>query len=195
MIAEKLQFKLFASTHALPLDAFVPVFHEWIRLGKLSELMIDIAPYEHVPNGPGVLFVGHGSDYYLDEGKGRLGLLYSRKRQAPAPGERLRDGLRRAVHVAALLESDPVLVGKLKFTTNELLFRINDRLAAPSSTQTLEGLKPELQAFFQEVYGTQAELTLVSDPRELFSVAVKLPAGTTAPSLQDLLARLGGPPA
>lgn len=195
MIPEKLQIKLFATQHDVPLDAFVPVFHDWIRTGKLNELMIDVAPYEHVPSGPGILFVGHGSDYYIDEGKGRVGLLYSRKREAPAAGERLRDSLRRAVHVASLLETEPALGGKVKFATNELLLRVNDRLAAPSDVSTFNALKGELQAFFHEVFGGEAQLALVSQPRELFAVAVKLPAGVAPPSLQNLLERLGGPPA
>ena len=195
MIPEKLQIKLFASQHDAPLDAFVPVFHDWIRENKLSELMIDVAPYDHVPSGPGILFVGHGSDYYMDESKGRLGLLYSRKRQGPPANERLRDSLRRVLHVASLLEAEPSLAGKLKFATDELLLKLNDRLAAPSSAETFAAHEAELRAFFVETFGAEVELTLVSEPRELFSVFMKLPAGAKAPSLTELLARLGGPPA
>ena len=191
MIPEKLQIKLFATQHDVPLEAFVPVFHDWIRVGKLAELMIDVAPYDHVPSGPGILFVGHASDYYMDESKGRLGLLYSRKRTAPPAGERLRDALRRAVHVASLLETEPSLAGKLKFATHELLLKVNDRLAAPSSAESFDSLKPELQAFFTETLGAPVDLALVSDPRELFTVSVKLPAGANAPSLAELLTRLG----
>ncbi len=195
MIPEKLQIKLFASQHDVHLEAFVPVFHDWIRNSKLHELMIDVAPYDHVPSGPGILFVGHGSDYYIDESKGRVGLLYSRKREAPAASERLRDSLQRAVHVASLLEAEPSLAGKLKFATNELLLRVNDRLAAPSSAETFSGMLPELQGFFTEAFGEPVELSLVSEPRELFSLSVKLPGGAKAPTLADLLARLGGAPA
>ncbi|MCG5051778.1 MAG: hypothetical protein KA712_02355 [Myxococcales bacterium] len=194
MQAEKLQIKLFATTHTVSLEAFVPVFHEWIRVNKLPELMIDVAPYDHVPHGPGILFVGHGSDYFIDEGKGRLGLLYSRKREAPAPGERLRDSLRRAVYVASQLEAEPSLAGHLKFATNELLLRVNDRLRLPSSPAAFEANKAELQAFFGDVLGTAVELSLVSEPRELFTVSVKLPPGAPSPSLAELLTRLGGPP-
>lgn len=195
MNVAKIQIKLFASTHDVALPAFVPVFHEWIRLNKLPELMIDVAPYDHVPSGPGILFVGHGSDYYLDESKGRLGLLYSRKREAPAAAERLRDSLRRAVNVAVGLEASPTLSGKVKFATNELLFRVNDRLGAPSDQATLDAMKPELSAFFTETLGGPVQLALASSPRELFTVSVKLAAGQQAPTLADMLARLGGPPA
>ena len=193
MIPEKLQIKLFASQHDLALDAFVPVFHDWIRTNKLSELMIDVAPYDHVPSGPGILFVGHGTDYYMDESRGRLGLLYSRKRQGPPASERLRDSLRRALHVASLLEAESSLAGRLKFATNELLLKVNDRLAAPSSAETFAAHKAELQAFFVEAFGAEVELALVSEPREVFTVYMKLPQGVQGPTLTELLTRLGGP--
>lgn len=192
MNVQKIQIKLFATNHSAHIEAFVPVFHEWIRTKRLNELMIDVAPYDHVPSGPGILFVGHGSDYYIDEGKGRVGLLYSRKREAPAPAERLRDSFRRAVTVAAALEAEASL--GVKFATDELLFRANDRLAAPSSQSTFDALKGELTAFFTEALGGPVELKLVSEPRELLSVSVKLLAGTKPSALSDILARLGGPP-
>ena len=38
------------------------------------------------PRGPGVVLIGHGSDYFIDEGEGRLGLLHNRKRVGPRGG-------------------------------------------------------------------------------------------------------------
>ena len=109
--------------------------------------MIDVANYAHVPKGPGVALIGHGNDYFIDEGEGRLGLLYSRKRGAPAPGAAARrSSSRRTLHAASLLERDLALAGKIKFATDELLFRINDRLAAPNTDATFAALKPELEA-------------------------------------------------
>jgi hypothetical protein len=192
MNVEKIQIKLFATGHSAPLEAFVPVFHEWIRTKKLPELMIDVAPYDHVPSGPGILFVGHGSDYYIDEGKGRVGLLYSRKREAPAAPERLRDSLRRAVNVAAALQAEASLA--VKFATDEILFRVNDRLGAPSTQATLDAMKGELTSCFTEALGGPVDLKLASQPRELFAVSVKLASGSKPSSLPEILARLGGPP-
>jgi len=195
MDVAKIQIKLFASTHSFPLSAVVPVFHEWIRIKKLPELMIDVASYDHVPSGPGILFVGHGSDYFVEENKGRVGLLYSRKRQFPAPTERLNDSFRRALNVAVALEADPALTGKLKFSTNELLFRVNDRLGAPNTQATFDSMKGELSSFFSEALGSPVQLVMVAEARELFSVSVKLATGAHAPKLTDVLARLGGAPA
>lgn len=196
MHAEKLQIKLFAApatSSTFTPAALVPVFHDWIRRGVLPELMIDVASYEHVPHGPSVLFVGHGSDYFYDEGKGQPGLLYSRKRQAPPPGERLADAVRRAVHVAHLLEAEPTL--GLKFATDRVQLRINDRLAARNDAATLAALRPELDAFFGHLFaGGPLALTQAADPRELFTVTCQVPDPSRAPSLDTLLERVGGPP-
>ncbi|MEA2699054.1 MAG: hypothetical protein QOI66_3325, partial [Myxococcales bacterium] len=147
MDAHKLQLKIFVSADSarkVELESFIVVFHRWIKERLLPELTIDVANYAHVPKGPGVVLIGHGSDYFMDESEGRLGLLHNRKRAGFAPAERLEDLARRTLHAATLLERDPTLAGKLRFATGELLFRINDRLAAPNTPATFAALTPEL---------------------------------------------------
>ena len=194
MEAHKLQLKIFVtsdSARAVEPEAFIPVFHGWIKERLLPELVIDVASYLHVPRGPGVVLIGHGSDYFMDEGEGRLGLLHSRKRAGPAPADRLSDLARRTLFAASLLERAPALSGKLRFATNELLFRINDRLLAPNTDQTLAAVKPELDAFGARIFGAPADLKRVGGPKDLF--AVRLTSSTSAP-LATLLERAGGVP-
>jgi hypothetical protein len=88
----------------------------------LPELTIDVANYGHVRQGPGVVLIGRGADYFKDEGEGAPGLLHNRKRAGLAPDERLSDLARRTLHAASLLERDLALTGKIKFATNELFF-------------------------------------------------------------------------
>jgi hypothetical protein len=194
MDAHKLQLKIYAQPgHGLELEDFIPVLHGWIKNQVLKELTIDVANYAHVPEGPGVVLIGHGSDYFLDEGEGRLGLLYNRKRAAPEPGARLADAFRRAIHAAALLEKEPALAGKLRFRTDDWLFRINDRLAAPNTDETFAACKPELEAIARRMFeGGSFEITRASSGRQLFAVRLRAPG---APGLSVLLDRLGGPPA
>ena len=198
MDAHKLQLKIFltpGSARAVAPEAFIPVFHRWIKDRLLPELVIDVANYVHVPQGPGVVLIGHGSDYSLDDGEGRLGLLHNRKRAGHPPAERLTDLARRALHVAALLERDPTLQGKLHFVTNELLFRVNDRLAAPNTDATLASLRPELEAWARPIFAAPVELTRVGGPKELFSVRLTAPlAAPLAAPIATLLERAGGPP-
>jgi hypothetical protein len=193
MDAQKLQLKIFVapeSARTLDPDAFIPVFHRWIKDHALPELLVDVANYVHVPEGPGVVLIGHGSDYFMDQGEGRLGLLHNRKRSGPAPSERLADLARRTLHAASLLERDPSLSGKLRFATNELLFRVNDRLT-PSSDASFAASRPELEAIARQIFEGPFELTRAGGPRDLFTV--RMTSRTSAP-LATLLARAGGPP-
>jgi hypothetical protein len=207
MDAHKLQLKIFVtrdSASAVELEAFIPIFHRWIRERLLPELVIDVANYAHVPEGPGVVLIGHESDYFMDQGGGRLGLLHNRKRPQSSvasaegerpqsrtpPADRLTDLARRTLHAARLLESDPALGGSLRFAPNELLLRINDRLAAPSSDATFASLQPELEALASRLFAAPFELTRVGGPKDLFAVRMTSPA--SAP-LATLLERVGGP--
>jgi hypothetical protein len=195
MDAHKLQLKLYATpeaAQAVAPEALIPVFHRWIKDRVLPELTIDVANYGHVPEGPGVVLIGHGSDYFMDEGEGRLGLLHNRKRAGATAGERLSDLTRRTLYAATLLEKEPSLGGKLTFATGEMLFRINDRLAAPSTDATFAGIKGELEALGQQLFAGAFELARVGGPKELFAVRFKSAASA---SLATLLERAGGPPA
>ena len=193
MKAQKLQLKIFATDSARDIEpeAFIGVFHRWIQKRLLPELVIDVANYVHVPHGPGVVLIGHGSDYFMDQGEGRLGLLHNRKRLGPPPADRLADLARRTLHVAALLEGDSALSGKLRFATNELGFRINDRLAAPNNDETFAAVKPELEALASRIFAGPFELERTGVSKDLFSVRLTSP--TSAP-LRTLLERAGGPP-
>ena len=63
MQAQKLQVKFFANAE-ISETALVPVFHDWIRERVVpDELLIDVADYSHVPDGPGVMIIGHHADY------------------------------------------------------------------------------------------------------------------------------------
>ncbi|MEO8212473.1 MAG: hypothetical protein ABI560_04745 [Myxococcales bacterium] len=195
MQAYKLQVKIFAvpSTGPTPsLETFIPVLHRWIKDHVLRELMIDVANYAHVPDGPGVVLIGHGSDTFIDETGGRRGVMHSRKREAPAPEERLGDAFRRALHAAMLLETEPALAGTVRFSPNEFLFRINDRLLAPNTDQTFAAVKAELDTLAARMFEGPYELGRVGDAKSLFSVKLVSPAPST---LATLLSRLGGPPA
>src|SRR3954471_18699475 len=92
MNAQKLCVKLFlkdpAQLHGVKL---VPVFQSWIQMHAVEDhLAIDVADYEHVPDGPGTVLVTHEANFSLDNGGGRPGLLYQRKQPLPGTfGDRL----------------------------------------------------------------------------------------------------------
>src|SRR3954467_11140756 len=73
MNAQKLAVKLFlqdpSQAHGLKL---LPVFQQWIQLHAMDDhLMIDVADYDHVPDGPGTVLVSHEANLYVDHLNGR----------------------------------------------------------------------------------------------------------------------------
>jgi hypothetical protein len=189
MDAHKLQVKVFAESHdGLTPETFIPIFHTWIKDHVLPDLLVDVANYAHVPKGPGVVLIGHEYDTFIDETAGRFGVLHNRKRGGAGAADRLADAFRRALHAAALLEADPAVSGKLKFSTDEFLVRVNDRLAAPNDEATFAALAPELEAFGKTLFAGPVTLERAGDAKSLFSVTL---SGAGA-DLKTLLARVGG---
>ncbi len=147
------------------------VFNTWIQRHALEELLIDVADYLHVHNGPGLILIGHEADYSLDIRAGRLGLLYNRKGQLEGTTqEKLAQAVRAALTAAQLLEKE----NGLKFNGQEVQVIINDRLLTPNKVETFAALEPELKTFFDKLYsGTEYSITNNADPRERFTVNVK----------------------
>src|SRR5262245_37407014 len=81
MEPQNLTVKLYlADPNGLQAKELIPVFHHWIQEHRVDELMIDVADYTHVHHGPGVMLICHEAHYGLDQGDGRPGLLFSKKR-------------------------------------------------------------------------------------------------------------------
>ena len=194
MDSHKLAVKFFADgSPELAHDAFIPVFHSWIQQHALKDhLLIDVADYAHVPDGPGTVLIAHEANISTDREHGKLGLLYVRKQ--PIEGatnfpRRLASVFRAALEAVAKLEEEVNLRGKLRFRGDELSFRIYDRLLAPNTPATFEQLKPELLRFLSELYtGAPVSLTQAGKPDELFEIRVKAQA---TPTIATLRQRLG----
>lgn len=166
---------------------FAAVFNTWIQKQRLGELLIDVADYLHVHNGPGIMLIGHEADYSLDNRAGRLGLLYNRKgQQEGTEQEKLAQAARAALHVAQILEKE----NDLKFDGSEIQVIVNDRLLVPNTTETLAALQPDLESFFARLYGG-AEFTLThnNDPRERFTVNVRTDSSFEVDTLLNNLSR------
>jgi hypothetical protein len=188
---QKFAVKVFArSAEAVEREAFVPIFHRWIQTHAVPGILVDVADYGHLPNGPGVVLIGHEADVVMDSMEGPLGLLYNRKR--PLPGsfaERLRAALKVALEACARLEAEPELAGRLTFDVGGCLFIANDRLAAPNTGEAFTVLRPDLEAVFGALYGKGVELRHdVRDPRRRLAVQARSSAPADLPTL---LGRLG----
>jgi hypothetical protein len=169
---------------------FVPVFHSWIQQHAVAEhMLIDVADYEHVHNGPGTVLIAQEANFYTDRSDGRLGLSYVRKwpvsggmRECFAQAyAAVLDGCRR-------LENDPAFDGRLKFRSEESVVRIHDRLLAPNTPQTFEQVKPDLKRLLDDMYGGAAvDIEHYASPTRLFEVQVR---AEDSPAIATLLSRL-----
>jgi len=189
---QRIVIKFFAVNPA-PADpgTFIPILHRWIQTRRVEGMLVDVADYGHLPDGPGVVLIGHEADYFLDSMEGPFGLLYSRK--APLSGslaDRIRAAFRAALVACARLEEEPEFKGTLKFKAGEPLFIANDRLLAPNTEETFAALRPELEGALRSIYGG-AQVALVRDardPRSRLTVRIT----TSEPvEVATLLSRIG----
>lgn len=176
-------------TETPPLSDIIPVFHRWIQQSAVDGLLIDVADYSHVPQGPGVMLIGHEGNYAVDLGGGRPGVLYYRKRPLDGDlGERLRAVCATALRAAALLEGEATLNGTVRVRGDELQVIANDRLLAPNDAATEASFRPALDGLLDTVYaGAPYQLCRDQDPRRRFNVDVKSERGADTATLLSRL--------
>ena len=167
-------------------EQFVPIFHSWIQQKAIPEhLLIDVADYQHVADGPGTLLVAYEANFSTDREDGRLGLMYMRKQ--PAPGEffdRLKQAFGACLQGCSRLEADT----QLRFKTNECIVRLNDRLLAPNNSETYRAVEPHLRKLVDQLYAkADTHLEHRPHPQRLFEVQIK---SSASPPLSTLLSRL-----
>jgi len=140
MTAERIQIKLYRQNET-DLKEFIPTFHEWIREETVDGLLIDVADYRHVPNGPGLLLMGHEGDYSVSNDHGRTAIAYKHKRVWPTAdlNGRVRHVLGRVLHAEQQLQE--------RFATPLEAIEISfpDRLNAPNTADTFALISPELE--------------------------------------------------
>jgi len=168
MELHKLGIKFFASSGRIDLTEFIPVFHEWIQKQIMEgHLLIDVHNYGHIQEGPGILLVAHEANFNIDFDEGRMGFVYYRKQ----PFTTLADIVKPAVKSCRLLEEDPRIRGRLKFSMDELVVFANDRLAAPNTPESFSQLQPNLFATLKETLGKTFALSQISrDPKERLTI-------------------------
>lgn len=174
MQPQRLAIKLFATQPIArgELHPFIGVFHRFIQQAAVPGLLIDVADYAHVPDGPGVILIGHDVDYGIDLAGGRTGLLTTRKRvggDATLP-ELFRDTLGKALAAARALEADDSV--RVRFATDAVEIAFPDRLAAPNTASAFEAACKELQPVAAVVFGAAARFENAggTDPRRLLTL-------------------------
>jgi hypothetical protein len=182
------KFLLTEPTAPVQLEPFIGTFHRFIQQGVLDGLLVDVADYSHVPNGPGIVLIGHDVDYGLDLVGGRAGLLTLRKRYSGlSTAEVASDTLKKALSAMAAIEAEPD--ARVAFDTSAVTIEFFDRLVAPNSADAFEARRKEIEPVADALYGAGAhEITRAHDEDARKALALRV-AGSAADTA-SLLARL-----
>jgi hypothetical protein len=173
MNPQRLAIKLFATRPIArdELHPFIGVFHRFIQEAAVPGLLIDVADYAHVPEGPGVILIGHEVDYGIDLSGGRTGLLTTRKRAGAAGlSDLFRDTLAKAFAAARAIEADDTV--SVRFAPDAIEIWFPDRLAAPNTSSAFDWACKELSPAANAVFGAAARFENVagSDPRRVLTL-------------------------
>ena len=198
MIApQRLCVKFYFEELSVDVETFGPVFHRWIREDVVpNELLLDVADYKHILDGPAILLIGYEADYVIDLSDGKPGLLYVRKRDT---GSNLSDALgatlAQALNAVKLAENDVELEGKLKVRTDGATIVLLDRLNYPNAASNGDGVdaaanaaQAQLTDNLAALFGGDATVTRVAnDAREPLTFELCAPS---APNVDTLLSQL-----
>ena len=196
MIApHRLSVKFFFEELSIDVESFIPVFHRWIRENVVpNELLLDVADYKHIVDGPAILLVGHEADYVVDLTDAKPGLMYVRKRDAGSDlSDALGTTLSQALNGVKLTESDVELKGKLKLRTDAATIVLLDRLNYPNTANgdgaMATAAQTQLSVDLAPLFGDDATVTRVdNDAREPLTFELHAPS---APGVDALLSQLG----
>ena len=77
MDLQKFGIKLYLTTNgSFDSKDFIPVFHNWIQDKVVDDhLLIDVADYSHISDGPGVMLIAHEGHFSLDQENYQSGIL------------------------------------------------------------------------------------------------------------------------
>jgi hypothetical protein len=156
---------------------FVPVLHEFIRDQALDAVFVDVADYTHVPQSPGIMLVSHAVGFSLDRSDGSFGLMAQRRRSTSGnAATAITATWRAALNLAAKLEADTRLAGKLTFGISRVRIEANDRLRAPNTEDAFRELEPFVRAAADAVYPARSvQVTRVAnDARERLALELKI---------------------
>ncbi len=194
MNPQRIGLKFFATPEAGPdpdLAPFIGLFHRFIQNRNVEGLLVDVADYAHVPDGPGVILIGHDVDYGIDLTGGRAGLLVTCKRCGDTePGLVIRTALCRAAIAIRAIESDGT--SGLRFATDELEIRFIDRLATPNREDAITEMRTAVEPVLAEAFGTdpgRLERANGDDARQTLALHFRANQAVDARTLID---RLGG---
>lgn len=152
-------------------ESFVGTFHAWVREATLGGLPIDVARYNHVPNGPGTLLIGFEGDYAVEHATGAPALRYTLKRENQGSvAELVTLAFGRLQQAAEQIATDTGAQVDLQRVT----VRIADKLVAPNTDAGRALVQADVVAALTAAAGlVDPDVTIGSlDPRDPITLTV-----------------------
>ena len=157
------------------LEPLIPIFHDWISEQNSGELLIDVADYRHVPDGRGIILIGHETNISIAENYGATILCYNRKITTEGTDEeRFRQSVRGALAACEKIEKDGRLTGKINFECQEIEILVNDRIYVSNQEKFHQEIDPKFKDVCEVLFiNNNYSITHSEDPRELYSIRLK----------------------
>ena len=157
--------------HNIEPETWFKTFNNWISAHNGADVLLDVADYSHVPNGPVTLLLGHEYDISIDDTDAKRGLLYNRKQpNGGSFAQQLSSAVRATCETCRRLETEEAVA----FRGNELRLILNDRLKTPNNENTHNAIKDDLQALLQQLYnGSEVIVERRKDTRQRFTLDIR----------------------
>ena len=150
---------------------FMGVLQRWIRDHTIPGILIDVADYSHIPQGNGIVLVGHEANVNVDYAGGRMGVLYRYKWPAePDTAGRIEAAVKSALDAAQKLENEPEFKGRLEFDKTAVEIISNDRLRAPNTDEAAAGFSAAVEKAVSRVLSGAKVVRVSGDARERLAV-------------------------
>ncbi|MDE0040544.1 MAG: hypothetical protein OXT74_00780 [Candidatus Poribacteria bacterium] len=190
MDLQQINIKIFATADShVNYQNFIKVFNRWMEEADQDDYL-NYADYSHTSAGPGVFLISKRANYSIDNANNRHGFLYNRKHKIEGENrEKIRQAFIETLTRCQRLEQAEELENEVHFSSEEILFMINNRHIAPNTQEMFEAIQSELAPVLEQMYGS-TDFTLErasEDERERF--AIRISAGSHS-EISELLTNL-----
>lgn len=169
-------------------DRLLEIFGRW-RLEEGEELM-DLADYAHIPEGPGILLVGHRWQFGIDWAGSESSLFYSsRKGLSGDLTARLSQALGGLFQKSVRLLSESSMSSGVTPRTGELEIVFNDRLTFPNTDVGDATARPAVDAVVAKLYDSAPSVVREADTGK--RLAYRVHSQQAPQSIEALSHRLG----
>ena len=177
MQLQKFGVKLFLNTNgSYESKDFIPVFHSWIQNKSVEDhLLIDVADYSHIQDGPGVMLVSHEGNFSLDQENQQPGIMYMRKTDIGGDFKGRFINVLSTTIQAANNMCDNNINKEVDFINNSFRFITNDRRIAENTRDNQKLYQDEVRKALVELYPTcEVEYEDISTENERLAFTVNV---------------------